>query len=85
MGAAIGTTAGVATTTPTAVAMADPSFQPQVETATAQTAAAVVITAVLCPFLYPGWLNFPRNGMRPMGLWKQTWPRSPFGGSRHQH
>ena len=30
----------VATTTPLAVAMADPSFQPQVETATAQTAAA---------------------------------------------
>lgn len=55
MGAAIGTTAGVATTTPTAVAMADPSFQPQVETATAQTAAAVVITAVLCPLLV-SWL-----------------------------
>lgn len=51
MGAAIGTTAGVATTTPTAVAMADPRFQPQVETATAQTAAAVVITAILCPLL----------------------------------
>jgi len=56
MGAAIGTTAGVATTTPTAVAMADPSFQPQVETATAQTAAAVVITAVLCPLLV-SWLS----------------------------
>ena len=55
MGAAIGTTAGVATTTPTAVAMADPSFQPQVETATAQTAAAVVITAVLCPLMV-SWL-----------------------------
>lgn len=51
MGAAIGTTAGVATTTPLVVAEADPSFQPQVETAIAQTAAAVVITAVLCPLL----------------------------------
>lgn len=51
MGAAIGTTAGVATTTPTAVAMSDPSFAPYVETATAQTAAAVVITAVFCPLL----------------------------------
>ena len=50
MGAAIGTTAGVATTTPTAVAMADPSFQPQGETA------AVVITAVLCPLLV-SWLS----------------------------
>ena len=36
--------------------MADPSFQPQVETATAQTAAAVVITAVLCPLLV-SWLS----------------------------
>lgn len=51
MGAAIGTTAGVATTTPLAVAEADPSFKPQVETAIAQTAAAVVITAILCPLL----------------------------------
>lgn len=51
MGAAIGTTAGVATTTPLAVAEADPSFQPQVETAIAQIAAAVVITAVFCPLL----------------------------------
>lgn len=51
MGGAIGTTAGVATTTPTVVAAADPSFAPQVEVATAQTAAAVVITAVLCPLL----------------------------------
>ena len=41
---------------PFAVAMADPSFQPQVETATAQTAAAVVITAVLCPLLV-SWLS----------------------------
>lgn len=55
MGGAIGTTAGVATTTPTAVAMADPSFESQVEVATAQTAAAVVITAVLCPLLV-SWL-----------------------------
>lgn len=51
MGAAIGTTAGVATTTPLAVAEADPSFQPQVETAIAQIAASVVITAVFCPLL----------------------------------
>lgn len=55
MGAAIGTTAGVATTTPLAVAAADPSFLPQVETAIAQTAAAVVITAILCPLMV-SWL-----------------------------
>lgn len=51
MGAAIGTTAGVATTTPAAVAMADPSFEPYVADATAQTAASVVITAILCPLM----------------------------------
>lgn len=51
MGAAIGTTAGVATTTPAAVAMADPNFEPYVADATAQTAASVVITAVLCPLM----------------------------------
>lgn len=55
MGAAIGTTAGVATTTPMAVAAADPSFLPQVEIAMAQIAAAVVITAILCPLLV-SWL-----------------------------
>ena len=51
MGAAIGTTAGIATTTPTAVALSDPSLQPFVAEATAQIAASVVITAVLCPLL----------------------------------
>lgn len=51
MGAAIGTTAGVATTTPLAVAASDSSLEPYVESATAQTAASVVITAVLCPIL----------------------------------
>lgn len=61
MGAAIGTTAGVATTTPTAVAMADPSFEPQVEVATAQIAAAVVITAVLCPLLVSWLAKFSKN------------------------
>lgn len=40
MGAAIGTVAGVAATTPAAIADADPSFAPQVETASAQIAAA---------------------------------------------
>ena len=55
MGAAIGTTAGVATTTPLAVAAADPSFLPEAEIAMAQIAAAVVITAILCPLLV-SWL-----------------------------
>jgi 2-keto-3-deoxygluconate permease len=51
MGAAIGTTAGVAATTPTAIAEADPSFKPQVETASAQIAAATIVTAILTPLL----------------------------------
>ncbi len=51
MGAAIGTTAGNAVATPNAVAVADPTFKPYVAEATAQTAAAVVLTAVLCPLL----------------------------------
>jgi 2-keto-3-deoxygluconate permease len=51
MGAAIGTTAGNAVATPAAVAASDPSLKPYVADATAQTAAAVVITAVLCPLL----------------------------------
>lgn len=51
MGAAIGTTAGVATTTPAIIAAVDPSLEPYVESATAQTAASVVMTAILCPIL----------------------------------
>ncbi len=51
VGAAIGTTAGNAVGTPAALLLADPSLEPLVATATAQIAAAVIITAVLCPLL----------------------------------
>lgn len=51
MGAAIATTAGNAVATPAAVAVADPSLKHLVPMATAQIAAAVVITAILCPLL----------------------------------
>lgn len=51
MGAAIGTVAGVAATTPAAIADADPSFAPQVETASAQIAAATIVTAIVTPLL----------------------------------
>lgn len=61
MGAAIGTTAGVATTTPMAVAAADPSFLPEVEIAMAQIAAAVVITAILCPLLVSWLYKYSKN------------------------
>ncbi len=51
MGMAIGTVGGNAVATPASVAMADPSLEPYVESATAQTAAAVVVTAILTPLL----------------------------------
>ena len=53
---AIGTVGGNAVATPASVAMADPSLEPYVESATAQTAAAVVITAILTPIL-TGWVS----------------------------
>lgn len=56
MGMAIGTVGGNAVATPAAVAMADPALEPYAEAATAQTAAAVVITAILTPIL-TGWFS----------------------------
>lgn len=56
MGMAVGTVAGNAIATPAAVAMADPTLEPLVAPATAQTAAAVVITALLIPLL-TGWVS----------------------------
>ena len=56
MGMAIGTVGGNAVATPASVAMADPSLEPYVESATAQTPAAVVITAILTPIL-TGWVS----------------------------
>lgn len=50
-GAAAASTAGNAVVTPAAVALADPSLLGISEAATAQVAAAVVITALLVPFL----------------------------------
>lgn len=51
MGMAIGTVGGNAVATPASVAMVDPTLTPFVASATAQTAAAVVITALLTPLL----------------------------------
>lgn len=51
VGAAIGTTAGNAVGTPAALALADPSLQEYVATSTAQIAAAVIVTAILCPLI----------------------------------
>ena len=51
IGFAAGTTAGNAIATPAIIGLADPRFQPYVETATAQVAASVLVTAILAPLL----------------------------------
>lgn len=51
IGFAAGTTAGNAIATPAIVALADPRFEPYVETATAQVAASVLVTAIIAPLL----------------------------------
>lgn len=51
VGAAIGTTAGNAVATPAALAAADKTLAPYVAAATSQVAAAVIVTAILCPML----------------------------------
>lgn len=51
IGFAAGTTAGNAIATPAIVGAADPTFAPYVETATAQVAAAVLVTAIVAPTL----------------------------------
>ncbi len=51
VGAAIGTTAGNAAATPAALAAADPGLALIATVATAQVAAAIIVTAILCPIL----------------------------------
>ena len=51
IGAAIGTTAGVASATPMAIAAVDPSFAEFAQSATVQVSASCLITAILCPLL----------------------------------
>lgn len=50
-GAAVATAAGNCVATPAAVALAAPSMEPFVETATVQCAAAVIVTVILVPLL----------------------------------
>lgn len=51
IGAAIGTTAGNAAATPAALAQVDPSLADIAPIATVQIAAAIIVTAILCPML----------------------------------
>jgi 2-keto-3-deoxygluconate permease len=55
-GAAIGTTAGNAVGTPAALAASDPSLAGIEAAATVQVAAAIIVTAILCPILV-SWLD----------------------------
>lgn len=63
IGIASATTAGNAIATPAIVGMADPSFAPFVEVATAQVAAAVLVSAVLAPLL-AAWVLKREGGMK---------------------
>ncbi|MFS4084859.1 2-keto-3-deoxygluconate permease [Aerococcus urinaeequi] len=60
VGAAIGTTAGNAIATPTALAAIDPSLETIATQATAQVAAAIIVTAILCP-IFVTWLHRKEN------------------------
>jgi 2-keto-3-deoxygluconate permease (TC 2.A.10.1.1) len=51
VGAAIGTTAGNAVATPAALAAVDKSLVPVEASSTVQIAAAIIVTAILCPIL----------------------------------
>jgi 2-keto-3-deoxygluconate permease len=56
VGAAIGTSAGNSVATPAALAAADPRLFDAATSATAQVAAAIMVTAILCPLLV-SWLD----------------------------
>ncbi|PJG84573.1 2-keto-3-deoxygluconate permease [Conservatibacter flavescens] len=62
IGFAAGTTAGNAIITPEIVAQADPTFAPFVQTATAQIAAAVLVSAIIAP-LMAAWVLKKQGGL----------------------
>lgn len=56
-GWAVATTAGNAVAVPAVIAMADSSLVPYVSTATAQVAAAVIVTSILAPIMTSIWVK----------------------------
>lgn len=69
-GWAVATTAGNAVAVPAVVALADPALEPYVAGATAQVAAAVVVTAILAPLMTSYWVK--KYGSPQMPLKAQT-------------
>lgn len=67
VGASIGTTAVNAAMTPTAVASADPSYAPQVESATSMISAAAAVSLLICPFITTMCDNYMRK--RKLGIY----------------
>jgi 2-keto-3-deoxygluconate permease len=67
IGFAAGTTAGNAVAVPAAVAAADPSFAPFVASASAQTATAVLVTALLAPAV-GAWVLKRAGALEPIPL-----------------
>lgn len=65
IGFAAGTTAGNSVAVPAVVAAADPRFAPYVGVASAQAAAAVLVTALLAPAV-AGWVLRREGGLRPV-------------------
>jgi 2-keto-3-deoxygluconate permease len=61
IGLATGSTAGNAVATPAAVAAADPTFATIAAVATAQVAAACVVSAIVCPLIVSYAFKFLRN------------------------
>jgi 2-keto-3-deoxygluconate permease len=61
IGLATGSTAGNAVATPVAVAAADPTLAAIATIATAQVAAACVVSAIVCPFIVSYMFKFLRN------------------------
>ncbi|WP_315069580.1 2-keto-3-deoxygluconate permease [uncultured Clostridium sp.] len=61
IGLATGSTAGNAVATPAAVAAADPTLAAIATIATAQVAAACVVSAIVCPFIVSYVFKFLRN------------------------
>lgn len=81
IGFAAGTTAGNAVAVPAVVAVADPRFAPYVGAASAQAAAAVLVTALLAPTVAT-WVMRRQGGLRTATAAVTDAPPDPSGEGR---